>query len=173
MSTTQIQNTVNVEELATNMVNQDAEGFTKYGEMILESMHFADRYTKARSYKKTGITESGTTAIGLARLNWLLEEGRLDLNGYFNPSEFAILCSSVQDEICELSSIMKLVDVVANYLGLDFYTYPESPYADLMNRLMSLSALQSLALRDLLEEYWHLRMHKMTCAEFLKKKGLN
>ena len=173
MRTTQTKNTLKNQKPTVSMVNQDDECLPKVAEMILESMHFADDYTKARSYRKTGITNDGITAIGLARLNWLLEEGRRELIGIFTPAEFATMCTGLQDEICELSSLNKIVGVVADDLGLDPDTYEESPHADLINRLLALSTLQSVALRDLLEEFWHVGMHTMSCAEFLNKKGLN
>lgn len=173
MNITQNKNIASNENSTINMVNEDIECLPKIIGMILESMHYANEYTKTRPYEHTGLTEAGVTMFGLARLSWLLDEGRQELINLFTPSEFATLSSALQDEICSPSSIMNLVDIVGNELGLEPDAFEGSYHASLMHKLLSLTSLQSLALRDLLEEYWHVGMHKMTCAEFLNNKGLS
>ncbi|WP_395009295.1 hypothetical protein, partial [Undibacterium sp.] len=165
-------NTVSNENIIDKFLSQDAKDNPKLNAIARESSVYAFEYLFARSYEHSGLTDAGVTALGLARLNWLLHQGRLELIGLFTPSEFAVISSALEDEICGPGSILRLIGTVGYDLGLEPNFFDDSPHAYLMHKLLSLSSLQTLALRDLLEEYRHVAMRKMTCVEFLNKKGL-
>lgn len=172
MSTTQTKNTVNDKRIIDDFLSQDAKDNPKLNDMAHESSVYAFEYLVARSYKHSGLADAGVIALGLARLSWLLHHGREELSGLFTPSEFAVMCSALKDEVCGPGSILRLTGIVGCALGLEPDTFEDSPHAELMHKLLSLSVLETLALRDLLEEYWHVGMHKMTCAEFFSAKDL-
>lgn len=161
-----------VETRIKNMLNRQAENFNRLDETIRSSLHRADTYTDSHLYTDIGLTETAVMTIGLARLDSILEQGRHDLHGLISPEEFRMLSSTLQDEIAPPNELGKLITVFANDMNLDADSYKNSPFGPFVDKLLGLSRLQLLALQDLLEEYWNVAMHEMTCKEFLKLKGL-
>jgi hypothetical protein len=74
MNNNQTQMFLQVETRIGNMLNHKAEYFNSLDETIRSSLHRFDTYMDSHLHVDIGFTEAAVMTIGLARLNWILEQ---------------------------------------------------------------------------------------------------
>lgn len=138
------------------------------------SLQWADAYTNARCFEKAGMTPVATATLASARLEWVLHEGRSALNNVITVDDFNVLCNTFLGEIALPEDYASLATPVADEFGLEPDTYEESGLAPLLDKLMGLSLLQRIALRDLVERFWYVGKVEFSSYEaFLKANGID
>jgi hypothetical protein len=92
-------------------------------------------------------------ARSLAAYQWILNEGRKDLRGVISADLFRRLCDTYLGEKLDPSELDNLAGRVLDHAGWDDdETRPLPAFAQ---QLMSLSSVQSLALREMVERFWY------------------
>lgn len=122
-------------------------------ECLEVSQELSDSYWIQHTLPLMGSGRLQTDALSqlaVARLEWLLQQGRKELSGQFTLEEMSILMTSYMDQFVAPVDSDELADIVAGNLGVgDLQTSQNS--VDLVERLRALSALQRTALFDALE----------------------
>lgn len=108
--------------------------------------------------------------LAMARLQWVLEEGRSSLDRQFTSDEFAVICSAFNAEITSPHDINGIAMAVVEEYGIDidddidnYKNYPVA--AKLIDKLRQLSPIECLALLDLVEIFWHYPRTKLSSLE--------
>ncbi len=140
---------------------------------ILFSSEFADVYATKHYFKHAGMTPDATATVAMGRLEYALRKGRQELAGIITEEDFNVLCNTFQGEIAAPSDFKSMASDVANEFGVDGDTYKGSIVESLLEKLVGLSYLQQLALRDLTEQYWYMGSHETSSIrDFLQVSGL-
>lgn len=108
--------------------------------------------------------------LAMARLQWVLEEGRSSLDRQFTSDEFAVICSAFNGEITSPQDMDGIAMAVVEEYGIDidddidnYKNYPVA--AKLIDKLRQLSPIECLALLDLVEIFWHYPRSKLSSLE--------
>jgi hypothetical protein len=141
-------------------------------EALTYSLEWTDNYVGGHCFKNAGMTEAAALTLAAARLEWLLYECMRGLNGLVTVDDFSVLCNTIQGDIATPGDF-RLEAMVAGEFGLDVDTYRESEHGPLIDKLLGLSQLQQLALRDLVERYWYVGASEYpSMGEYLKANGI-
>ena len=161
-------------ERMDSMINCDRTDVNSFylSQALTFSLEWADAYTSKRDYEKVGMTPAAATTLAAARLEWLLRQGVQALQGVISEREFVVLCNAFQGELAVPEDYASLASPVADDNGLDPDTYQESSMGPLLDKLMGLSVLQSIALRDLVERFWYEQKNFESVEDFMKANGL-
>lgn len=103
--------------------------------------------------RKGSSAERTSTAQALAAYQWILNEGRKDLRGVISADLFHRLCDTYMGDKLDPSVLHNLAGPVLYHSGWDDDETLQLPaFAE---QLMSLSSVQSLALREMVERFWY------------------
>ncbi|WP_430407339.1 hypothetical protein [Hydrogenophaga sp.] len=97
---------------------------------------------------------SATVKLGIARLEWLLDEAREDISELFTQEEFVTMLNCYQGAFLTPWDCHRMEHTVAQFMFIDWEEREESVHADFINRLHGLTTLQRAALADALEVGW-------------------
>ena len=97
--------------------------------------------------------KSVSVARSLAAYEWILNEGRKDLCGVISADLFLRLCDTYLGDKLDPSELNNLAGRVLDHAGWD--DDETRPFPAFAEKLMSLSSLQSLALREMVERFWY------------------
>lgn len=156
-----------------SMISDDADVDSFYVEQaLIRSLPWSDSHVGSHCFRRAGMTEIATFTLAAARLEWLLQESVHGLDGVIGVDDFSMLCDAIKGEIASPGD-STLATVVADENGLDPETYSQTEFRPLMDKLVELSHLQQLAVRDLVERYWHVGINEyVSMREYLKANGI-
>jgi hypothetical protein len=86
-----------------------------------------------------------------ALYQWIVHEGKKELDYKFSAEEFQILSNTFISDLATPHDTEYMVSMVADDYGIDDFPFPETGVGLLLNKLARLTAIQKLALRDLLQ----------------------
>jgi len=113
------------------------------------------------------------STLAMARLEWILRQGRLALNGLITEGEFRTLCDVFNSEIATPDEIEYMANAVAAEFDIEYDGYKEHPLGPLLDKLLTMSPIQKLALRDLVQRFWYPADGRgISPSEFLNKYGV-
>jgi hypothetical protein len=122
------------------------------------SAGYAQRYFAAHTPSSTDLEDHQAAVLAAARLEWLLPSLRSEISGLFSKRDILMLLNCVQDSIFFPGSFERLASDLCDDLGVELDKYERSGIASLVDKLLALTAGQSLALADALEQAWHVGM---------------
>jgi hypothetical protein len=117
----------------------------------------AEQYLRIRAYRDSGVGEvqlSTTLKHGIARLEWVLREGRQQISDLFTEGEFKLLLNWYLSGFITYHSCMEMAPAMCTLLGIELDEYEESEHASFIDRLLNLTPCQRAALADALELAW-------------------
>jgi hypothetical protein len=112
-------------------------------------------YQKTHSIEDTAGIHGAMANLAMARLEWAMEQGRKALDGLITEEEFVTLCNVFNCDLATPYDTENMASHVAHEFGIECDTYRETSFAGLLDKLMALSAIQKLALRDLVQRFWY------------------
>lgn len=137
------------------------------------SLEWADAYKTTHCFERVGMSFDATATLAMARLEWVLRKGREELSGVIDENDFGVLCNTFQAEMAIPDDFRSMASALADDLGIDGDKYEQSSLAPLLDKLIGLSAIQQVALRDLVEQFWHGgRQEFDSVGDFLKANGI-
>jgi hypothetical protein len=93
--------------------------------------------------------------LAMARLEWILRQGRNALNGLITEDEFRTLCDVFSYDLATPDDTEDMAGAVADQYGIEYDGYEKTELGPLLTKLMTMSAIQKLALRDLVQRFWY------------------
>lgn len=127
-------------------------------ESLRRQQPYWQNYLAAHEFESLGECEDvkqSQTQHALARLEWMLDEGREQISGLFSREDFALLAHHVQGDFNATRSGYEYAACICTELKIDFEHFEESEHAGLVKCLLALTASQSAALSDAIEVGWH------------------
>jgi len=92
-----------------------------------------------------------TVRHALSRLEWMLDEARMQISDLFTRREFAMLAQFYQGSFAATKSGNEFAADMCLELDIDIENFEDSEHADFIKRLVNLTAAQCAALADALE----------------------
>ena len=133
-------------------------GLFQLKESLRQRSTYWQGYLGAHHFASLGAGEDvkqSQTQHALARLEWMLDEGREQISGLFSREDFALLAHHVQGDFNATRSGYEYAACICTELKIDFEHFEESEHAGLVKCLLALTASQSAALSDAIEVGWH------------------
>lgn len=121
---------------------------------IILSADWRDKYLDRHTYVVKKITPEVTVQLALARYEWLLSTARNSILSNFSDDELYLVAISLQSELA-IPNDYPLARAVADDNFILWKDYQQSQYATLINKLISLTPLEDMAIRDILEPFWY------------------
>lgn len=119
------------------------------------SSYYIARYLDEHTYNDTGLDIERSALMATGRLDWLLEESRPTLSGVFSEKDIFTMMNCFQGDVFYPDRIANMAIDIYDDLGIDPEDYESSSFAPLINKILSLTRLQQLALADALERIWY------------------
>lgn len=127
-------------------------------ESLRRQQPYWQNYLAVHEFESLGECEDvklSQTQHALARLEWMLDEGREQISGLFSKGDLALLAHHVQGDFNATRSGYEYAAGICTELKIDFENFEESEHAGLVKCLLALTASQSAALSDAIEVGWH------------------
>jgi hypothetical protein len=131
-----------------------------------------EQYLRIRAYRDSGVGKvqiSTTLKHGIARLEWVLREGRQQISDLFTEDEFTSMLNWYLSGFITYHSCMEMAPAMCTHLGIECDEYEKSEHASFIDRLLSLTPCQRAALADALELAWK---PSLNVFEWLEDMGL-
>jgi hypothetical protein len=142
-------------------------------EALTRSAFWPALYRRDHAMEHSEKSREAMGTLAMARLEWILRQGRLALNGLITEGEFVTLCNVFNSEIATPDDIEHMADAVAEEFGIEYEGYKETPLGPLLDKLMAMAPIQKLALRDLVQRFWYPTDGRgISPSEFLNKNGI-
>lgn len=154
--------------------NIDTQYLPFYSQQALTfSADWAERYTRERVGGKMAFDERTLGTMASARLEYVLECARRELEGRFCEAEIGLLLNCYQGEVFFPDQFRSFASDLLDDLGLNVETYDQEPIAPLIDKLRALTPAQRVALADALEQTWYRGIPEGTAvAEFFAELGI-
>ncbi|CAG9179224.1 hypothetical protein [Cupriavidus pinatubonensis] len=122
---------------------------------VLFSGHHTMAYLSQHVLAKNGMNFEAAGVLATARLQWLLEQTRLQLSGRFDKDEVTAMFNCFQGEIFFPDMFNGMATAICEDRGLELDEVADSSLAPLVAKLRNLSALERVTLADALEQAWY------------------
>ncbi len=111
--------------------------------------------------------------FAMARLEWAMRQGRIALSAVITENEFMTLCDVFNSDITTPGELENMATAVADQYDIDYKNYQNSGFGPLLDKLTGLSAIQKLALRDLVQQFWYPTSGPInSIADFMAENGV-
>lgn len=145
----------------------------QHEQTLMMSARYAEQYVEQHEILEDGLTAEMAKTLACARLEWLLQAARPQLCGIWTLQDFFMMVSCFQAELFYPDMFRRLASTICDDQGIDPHEYELSHLKELVDSLLTLNPLQTVALADTLEQLWHrcFRMH-VPIADFLETLGI-
>lgn len=130
----------------------------KYDDVINEavdlSLPWYDEYIRRHTYELKRLTPDVTKFLAIARYEWLLSTAKNSVLSTFSDSELYEVTISLQRELA-IPNDYPLARAVADDNWIVWEKYKSSKFAELIDKLLLLTPLEEMALRDIVEPFWY------------------
>lgn len=122
---------------------------------LLFSSDLSSAYLQDHVEQSTAPTPVEAASLAMARLQWILQSTRRELNGLFDEAEIQLLIDCFHGELFFPDLLNNLASNLCDHLGIDLDSVEESEVASLVRKLLGLTPSQRATLADALEQTWH------------------
>jgi hypothetical protein len=136
----------------SNMAKVDLNG--QIDNAVELSSKWYDTYIDAHIYGYKKFSADIVHRLAIARYEWLLSTARSKVLRRFSYEELYEVSISIQCELA-IPSDYPLKNAVADDNHIVFQDYRSSRFGPLIDKLILLSPVEEMALRDILERYWY------------------
>lgn len=157
-------------ELLTGAKSKNANGGKFADDFSTEnamqwSKFWADDYKKSHQMVDSSRIPDASHTLVTALYQWIVHQGIKELNGKFSAQEFQILCNTFLSDLATPYDTEFIVSMVADDYGIEDYPFPKTEVGILLGKLAVLTAIQKLALRDLIQCFMYPADGVMTMIE--------
>lgn len=162
-------------EAITDDLCQRAESLDfQVGNALEYSISHAARHLSTHAYMDEGQGYLVAGAMAAARLEWLLDTARQSISGMFAEHEIVALLSCFQGNLFYPQGSASMAGALCDDRGIEPDEYKHSEIGPLVEKLLTLEPVQSLALADALEQVWYVDMQEgRTVASAFKRLGID
>lgn len=111
-------------------------------------------YLGEREWDDEEVDTRATIALAIARLQWVLVQGRSQLCGLFDGHDVQVLMTCSQDEVFSPEEIRRLQASLCDEYGIDLDRHENSRLGSLVEKILGLDRIGMVALADALEHAW-------------------
>lgn len=134
----------------------DLNHLSFYSQQAIQfSAYYAENYHKQHALPKNGLSTGMVGFLAAARLEWLMERTRHQLNGRFSSKEIGALLNCYQAEIFFPQMFDGMASAICDDQGIEVDAHENSPIALLVQKLLGLSPLERVTLADAVEQAWY------------------
>lgn len=111
-------------------------------------------YLGEREWDDEEVDTRVTIALAIARLQWVLLQGRAQLCGLFDEDDVRALMTCFQNQLFSPEEIRRLPTSLCDEYGIDLDRYKQSRLGPLVDKILGLDRPSLVALADALEHAW-------------------
>lgn len=138
--------------------NHAGAGFKREADIVKDALSLSeawyDAYIQKHTYEAKAFTSEVTSRLAIARYEWLLSTVRERIFSIFTDEELYDVAKSLQRELAIPKDYSLAVAIAEDNFVL-WENYSRSNYRALIDKLLALTPLEDLALRDIIEPFWH------------------
>lgn len=123
-------------------------------EAVRLSSDWHNRYIEEHTYEFKRFTSEVTICLAIARYEWLLSTTRKAVLDRFSDAELYEIATTLQYELA-IPNDYSIARAVADDNEVLWKNYPQTRFASLIEKLLALTPLEDMVVRDLVEQFWH------------------
>lgn len=169
-----VQNNANSLETNVNVSDAQREADSFFVEAALtRSAFWPTLYKRDHFMEQSEEYPEAMNTLAMARLEWILRQGRAALSDSITAEEFRTLCDVFNHDLATPDEIEDMAGAVAESYGIEYEGYEKTPLGPLLNKLLNFSPIQKLALRDLVQRFWYpINKPVKSFESFLEQNGV-
>jgi len=123
-------------------------------EAVELSNEWYDSYVDKHTFGLLCFTPEVTAKLAIARYEWILHAARKLIFEAFSNDDLYIIAVSLQREVA-IPNDYPIAKAIADDNSILWANRSESKYSTLIEKLLKITPAEEMALRDIVEQFWH------------------